>query len=125
MSFNITSDGSPTPRKGTTRLSRAAGDLKIDTSPELLGQAVGGYHQSHYPYALHRAFGSPLTPNMQGPKRTLGASTLANQQMMMPHQHAFDGYKVRHCPSHLFLTPSSLTTTITMAQAQITPIGHC
>ncbi|KAH5685233.1 hypothetical protein HBI67_033210 [Parastagonospora nodorum] len=93
MSFNITSDGSPTPRKGATRLSRAAGDLKIDTSPELLGQAVGGYHQNHYPYAPHRAFGSPLTPNMQGPKRTLGASTLGNQQMIMPHQHPFDGYK--------------------------------
>jgi hypothetical protein len=108
MSFNITSDGSPTPRKGTTRFSRAAGDLRIDTSPELLGQAVGGYNQNHYPYALHRAFGSSLTANMQGPKRPLGVSTFGNHQAMMPQQHAYDGYKVSKYAPHTGPSLSSL-----------------
>jgi hypothetical protein len=96
MSFNITSDGSPTPRKGVSRFCRTAGDLKIDTSPEILGQAVGGFSQNHHPFALYRAFGSSLTANMQGARRPLGVSTLGNQHMMMPQQNAFDGYKVSH-----------------------------
>jgi hypothetical protein len=98
MSFNITSDGSPTPRKGPSRLSAAAGDLKIDTTPEVLGQAVRGFGQHHHPYALHRAFGSLLTANTQGMKRPIGVSTLGNQQAMHPQQNAFDGYKVSGLP---------------------------
>jgi hypothetical protein len=94
MSFNITSDGSPTPRKGVSRFCRTAGDLHIDTSPELLGQAVGGFSQNHYPFALYRGFGSSLTANMQGAKRPLGVSTLGNQNMVAPQQNAFEGYKV-------------------------------
>jgi hypothetical protein len=94
MSFNITSDGSPTPRKGTLRFSRGAGDLKIDTSPELLGQAVGGFSQNHQPFAYYRAFGSSLTANMQGAKRPFGPSTLGNQQNTVSQPHSFEGYKV-------------------------------
>lgn len=102
MSFNITSDGSPTPRKGTVKFSRPAGDLKIDTSPEVLGQAVGGFSHNHNPLAFYRAFGSSLTANMQGAKRPLGPSTLGNQQPAMPQQHSFDGYKVRGLAPSLF-----------------------
>jgi hypothetical protein len=94
MSFNITSDGSPTPRKGTLRFSRGAGDLKIDTSPELLGQAVGGFSQNHQPFAYHRAFGSSLTANMQGAKRPFGPSTLGSQQTTLSQPQSFEGYKV-------------------------------
>lgn len=115
MSFNITSDGSPTPRKGAPRFSRAAGDLKIDTSPELLGQAVGGYNQNHYPYAHRRVFGSTLTANMQGPKRPLGVSTLGNQQAMMPQQHAFEGYKVSKRSSPPPQSSPDLSPTFTTA----------
>ncbi|KAH7073883.1 armadillo-type protein [Paraphoma chrysanthemicola] len=92
MSFNITSDGSPTPRKGPARYPMAAGDLKIDTSPEVLGYAVGGFGQNHNSYAYHRAFGSSLTANVQGAKRPLGTSTLGGQTMM-PQQNAFESYK--------------------------------
>ncbi|KAF1844655.1 pumilio-family RNA binding repeat domain-containing protein [Cucurbitaria berberidis CBS 394.84] len=98
MSFNITSDGSPTPRKGPTRFSMAA-DLKIDTSPEVLGQAVGGMSQNHYPYTLHRSFGPSLTSNSQGMKRPLGSSTLGNQPML-PQQNSFDGYKKSKMEAH-------------------------
>jgi hypothetical protein len=96
MSFNITSDGSPTPRKGSTRFSMA-GDLRIDTSPEVLGQAVGSMSLNQYPFALHRAFGSSLTTNTQGMKRPLGSSTLGNQPMLQQH-NSFDGYKVNTPP---------------------------
>ncbi|KAF2031611.1 ARM repeat-containing protein [Setomelanomma holmii] len=99
MSFNITSDGSPTPRKGPSRFPMAAGDLKIDTSPEVLGYAVGGFNQNHHPYTSYRTFGSSLTANMQGAKRPPGASTLGNQTMM-PQQNAFDGYKKPRLDSH-------------------------
>ncbi|KAF1833906.1 ARM repeat-containing protein [Decorospora gaudefroyi] len=91
MSFNITSDGSPTPRKGSSRLAMS-GDLRIDTSPETLGQAVGSMSLNQYPFALHRAFGSSLTTNTQGMKRPLGSSALGNQPMLQQH-NAFDGYK--------------------------------
>ncbi|KAF2129027.1 ARM repeat-containing protein [Dothidotthia symphoricarpi CBS 119687] len=101
MSFNITSDGSPTPRKGLTRFSMAAGDLKIDTSPEVLGQAVG-VSQNHYPYNLHRAFGPSLTSNVQGMKRPLGSSALGNQAMLPMQQYPFDGYKVSRSNDHPF-----------------------
>lgn len=93
MSFNITSDGSPTPRKGPARLSMT-GDLKIDTSLDALEQAVGGMSLNQYPHTLYRTFGSSLTSNLQGLKRPLGTSTLSNQTSL-PQQSEFDGYKVR------------------------------
>jgi hypothetical protein len=80
------------------RFSRAGADLKIDTSPEVLGQAVGSYGQNHYPFALYRALGPSLTANMQEAKRPLGASAQGNQQVMMLQQNTFDGYKVSGCP---------------------------
>jgi hypothetical protein len=120
MSFNITSDGSPTPRKGVSRFCRTAGDLKIDTSPELLGQAVGGFSQNHHhPFALYRAFGSSLTANMQGAKRPLGVSTLGNQHMMMQQQNAFDGYKVSH---HRTRAPPGLANSTLVIAATSLPM---
>ena len=109
MSFNITSDGSPTPRKGPARFSMA-GDLRIDTSPEGLGQAVGGMSQNHYPYALYRAFGPSLTSNLQAMKRPLGSSTLGNQPML-PQQNSFDGYKVSQLSSSTTFYPLQLPST--------------
>ncbi|KAH8716836.1 armadillo-type protein [Phaeosphaeriaceae sp. PMI808] len=100
MSFNITSDGSPTPRKGPTRFSMAAGDLKIDTSPELLNQAVGGFDQNHHPYASYRGFGPSLTANSQGTKRPLGLSALGNQLPPQSQHKSFDDYKVSDYPAH-------------------------
>ncbi|EUC45676.1 hypothetical protein COCMIDRAFT_26132 [Bipolaris oryzae ATCC 44560] len=91
MSFNIASDGSPTPRKGPTRFP-VPGDLKIDTSPEALGQAVGNLSLGGYPYALQRVFGSALTSNTQGFKRSLGPSALGNRPLLEPH-NPLDGYK--------------------------------
>lgn len=70
-----------------------AGDLKIDTSSEVLGQAVGGMNQNHYPYSLYRSSGLSLTSSVQGMKRPLGPSTLGNQSMPQ-QQFSFDGYKV-------------------------------
>jgi hypothetical protein len=93
MSFNITSDGSPTPRKGSSRLAMVAGDLKIDTTPEVLSQAVGGMSLTPYPYAHYRAFGTSLTPSLQGAKQPLGTSTQGNQGVL-PLPTARDGYKV-------------------------------
>jgi hypothetical protein len=89
MSFNITSDGSPTPRKAMGRFP-VPDDLRLDTSPEGLGMAVGSRHQNqHYPY--YRGFNSSLTYHQQGMKRPLGPSTHFNQ--MVPQQ-AVDGFKV-------------------------------
>ncbi|KAF2006182.1 ARM repeat-containing protein [Amniculicola lignicola CBS 123094] len=85
MSLNITSDGSPTPRKGSSRFSMAE-DLRIDTSPEGLGTAVGSRHPfptwttftSSTPY---RATNALLTANLQGVKRPNSTSyDLANTQ---------------------------------------------
>jgi hypothetical protein len=102
MSFNITSDGSPTPRKGPNRFAMA-GDLRIDTSPEVLGQAVGSMSLNQYPFAFQRAFGSPLTCNTQGMKRPLGPSTLGNQIPLQQHS-SFDGYKVSQTSVYYRLT---------------------
>lgn len=111
MSFNITSDGSPTPRKGPGRFSMA-NDLKIDTTPEvLLGQAVGPKHHNHYPYSVYRTFFPSLTSDVQGMRRPLGASTLGNQSSLPP-QSSMDGSKVCHTPSfvvHHF--PVAITST--------------
>jgi hypothetical protein len=89
MSFNITSDGSPTPRKAMGRLP-VPDDLWLDTSPEGLGLAVGSrYQQQHYP--PHRGFNSSLTSHVQGTRRALGPSAQINQ--IMPQQ-AHDSFKV-------------------------------
>ncbi|KAL6153879.1 hypothetical protein ACJQWK_01555 [Exserohilum turcicum] len=66
MSFNIASDGSPTPRKGPARFP-VPGDLRVDTSPEALGQA--------------------------GLKRPLGPSALGSRSLLEQHE-LLDGYKV-------------------------------
>ncbi|KAL6705361.1 hypothetical protein ACN47E_007010 [Coniothyrium glycines] len=96
MSFNITSDGSPTPRKGPARLAKP-GELTIDTSPEVLSQVLGSMAHVQYPYNLHRTFGPTLTSNLQGMKRPLASSTLGNQSM--PSQViTFDGYKPKLQP---------------------------
>jgi len=106
MSFNITADGSPTPRKAMGRFP-VPDDLRLDTSPEGLGLVVGSrYQQQHYPF--HRGFNSSLTSNAQGTKRPLGSSTQVNQ--MMPQQ-SLDGFKVcqaAHSPPHIYLTLTSL-----------------
>jgi hypothetical protein len=114
MSFNITSDGSPTPRKSTMRFPRAPSDLRIDTSPEVLSQAVGGFSENHYPYALYRALGPSLTANMQGAKRPLGVSTQGNQQATMQQQKAFDGYKVSAVSPKLSSVSCRLATPIVL-----------
>ncbi|KAF2854975.1 ARM repeat-containing protein [Plenodomus tracheiphilus IPT5] len=98
MSFNITSDGSPTPRKGPSRFSKA-GDLTIDTSPEVLGQVTGSTHQKHYPYSLYRVFGPSLTSGVQGMRRPLGASTQGNQSIL-PLPSSIDGYKKTKMDAH-------------------------
>jgi hypothetical protein len=84
MAFNITSDGSPTPRKGASRLNMAAGDLKIDTSPEVLDQ-VNGQSQNRLPIRLH-SLGSSLTLSQQSQKRPLGMSTMGNISMPSARQ---------------------------------------
>jgi hypothetical protein len=92
MSFNIASDGSPTPRKGSARFS-IPGDLKVDTSSEALGQAVGGMSLDYYPCAFQRVFGSALTSNTQGFKRPLGPSTLGNRPLLQ-QRDSLNEYKV-------------------------------
>lgn len=92
MSFNIASDGSPTPRKGISRFP-TPGDLKVDTSPEALRKAVGSISLNHYPGAIQRAFGSVLTSNTQGTKQQLGPFTLCNRPLLQK-QDSLDGYKV-------------------------------
>ncbi len=95
MAFNITSDGSPTPRKGLARLNMPPGDLKIDTSPEVLGHLSG--NSQNYFSGLHHSFASTLTSNLQGLKRPLVASTMGNiampsvsqQQQQQQHLGAF------------------------------------
>lgn len=95
MSFNITSDGSPTPRKGLTRFNMPPGDLRVDTSPEVLGQ-INGNSQNYHRFGFYSPFGSSLTSNLQGLKRPLGTSTMGNVAMpSMPQQHC-GGFKVSH-----------------------------
>ena len=119
MAFNITSDGSPTPRKGPTRFNMPPGDLRVDTSPEVLGQ-INGNSQNYYPFGLHPYFGSSLTSNLQGLKRPLGTSTMGNVAMpsQQQQQHHFGGFKVSEMlpphPKHhhsllLSLTPYNPT----------------
>jgi hypothetical protein len=91
MSFNLTSDGSPTPRKAISRFA-VPNDLRLDTSPEVLGFGPVGTRTRHHPSQYVWPGSALLTSNMQGAKRPLGSSTLGNQ--MMPHQPNIDAYKV-------------------------------
>jgi hypothetical protein len=100
MSLNITSDGSPTPRKTVNRFAMVDG-RGVNTSPDVLG-AVG----SHYPAQIPTHFWpSSLTSAMQGVKRPLAVSTRSNQ--LGPQQHTptssdnnvVDGYKVCLVPA--------------------------
>lgn len=104
MAFNITSDGSPTPRKGPTRFNMPAGDLRVDTSPEVLAQ-INGNSQNYYPLGLYPSLGSSLTSSLQGLKRPLGDSTMGNVAMpsMQQQQQHLGGFKVSDTP---FLLPS-------------------
>ncbi|KAF2269010.1 ARM repeat-containing protein [Lojkania enalia] len=95
----MTTDGSPTPRKNVTRFSMAE-DLKVDTSPEGLGLAVGSRHPipTRMPppdASLYRAYHPSLTNNFQGVKRPnstpdgshpLGSSAHGNLVMLPPPQ---------------------------------------
>lgn len=103
MSFNITSSGSPTPRKGASRFSQP-GDLELDTSQEALSQFGGAVSHNHFPYTISRPFGVSLTSQMQGMKLPLGTSTLGNQPML-PQQNAFEGYKVSQLLIHRCQSP--------------------
>jgi hypothetical protein len=62
----------------------AAGDLKIDTSPEVLDQ-VNGQSQNRLPIRLH-SLGSSLTLSQQSQKRPLGMSTMGNISMPSARQ---------------------------------------
>jgi hypothetical protein len=97
MAFNITSDGSPTPRKGPARFNMPPGGLKVDASPEVLGQ-VNGDSQNYLPYGLYPSFGSSLTSHLQGPKRPLGTSTVSNIGVPSIQQQHFGGFKVSQHP---------------------------
>lgn len=77
MVFNITSDGSPTPRKGTGRFNMPPGDLRIDTSPEVLGK-VNSNSPHYFSFGLRPSLGSSLTSDLQGQKRPLGMSSMGN-----------------------------------------------
>ncbi|KAF3041503.1 hypothetical protein E8E12_002904 [Didymella heteroderae] len=92
MTFNRTSDGSPTPRKGPARFNVPPGDLRVDNSPEVLGQ-INGSSQNYFPYGLHSSFGSSLTSNLQGLKRPFGTSTMSNIDMPSMLQQHFGGFK--------------------------------
>lgn len=92
MSFNLTSDGSPTPRKTGSRLTVPT-DLRLDTSPEVLGFGPVGTRTRQLP--SHYWPGSTLlTSRVQGAKRptALGSSTFGNQ--MKPQQHGLESLKV-------------------------------
>ena len=113
MAFNITSDGSPTPRKGASRPNMAAGDLKIDTSPKLLCKA-NGESQSHLPIQ-RQSFGSLLTLSQQSQKQPLGMSTMGNISMPSAQQQQSLGtFKVCrpfHIPSRYSNDRNKLTGT--------------
>ncbi|KAH7112154.1 armadillo-type protein [Dendryphion nanum] len=116
MTHNITSDGSPTPRKGL--FSSTSDDLRLDNSPDTVGMVVGS--KQHFPLSKLNAYTSknwrsekqPLTSNVQGVKRPnstshdasipLVTSGRGNHGMLPPQQQYFahssnpiaaDGYK--------------------------------
>lgn len=91
MSFNLTSDGSPTPRKNVSRFP-VPNDLRLDTSPEVLGFGPIGTRVGQFP-TRYWPGSALLTSNAQGTKRqALGTSTLGNQ--MMP-QSGLDTLKIK------------------------------
>jgi hypothetical protein len=95
MSLNITSDGSPTPRKAVNRFAMIDG-RGANTSPDVLG-AVGSHCPTQNPAYY---WPSSLTSTAQGVKRPLTMSTRGNQ--LAPLQltptssdtNVVDGYKV-------------------------------
>lgn len=97
MSFNLTSDGSPTPRKTAPRFPPAYPDLRIDTSPEVLGHGPVGTRTRPHPLAYQG--GVSLTYNTQGAKRPLGSSTMGNQMLAQPNIDAFKVSQPRSKPN--------------------------
>ena len=75
------------------------GDLRVDTSPEVLGQ-VNDNSPNYFSYGLHPSFGSSLTSSLQGLKRPLGTSTMGNVAMpsIQQQQHHLSGFKVSRSP---------------------------
>ncbi|KAF1966404.1 ARM repeat-containing protein [Bimuria novae-zelandiae CBS 107.79] len=65
--FNLTSDGSPTPRKTAPRFP-VHSDLRLDTSPEVLGFGPVGTRNRQLP-SHYWPGSSSLTSNVQGVKR--------------------------------------------------------
>jgi len=90
MSFNLTSDGSPTPRKTVARFPVPGADLRLDTSPEVLG--FGAVGTRIHPNLCHWFDNLSLTTNMQGLKRPLGPSSAQGNQILM--QPSVDAFKV-------------------------------
>lgn len=101
MSLNITSDGSPTPRRSNAGRFAMADDLTVDTSPEGLG-AVGSRHAPQIPPSY--LWPSSLTSYSQGVKRPLTTSTRDNllpayqtkTQTPTSDRPVGDGNKVRY-----------------------------
>lgn len=117
MAFNITSDGSPTPRKGPARFNMPSGGLNVDNSPEVLGQ-VNDNSQNYFPCGLHPFFGSSLTSNLQGLKRPLGTSIVGNIGMppMQQQQPHFGGFKVSSRPVRSHSSPLLVSFHFTWAK---------
>ncbi|KAJ4314578.1 hypothetical protein N0V94_006405 [Neodidymelliopsis sp. IMI 364377] len=107
MSFNITSDGSPTPRKGPARFNMPPGDLRVDTSPEVLGHAIGN-NQNYHAFGFYPSFGSSLTSNLQGLKRPLGTTTKGNVAMPSMQQQHFGSFKAKGDQQHDTIAIDSL-----------------
>ena len=102
MSFNLTSDGSPTPRKAVSRFP-VPNDLRLDTSPEVLGFGpVGTRTRQHFSQYVWPG-SALLTSTMQGAKRPLVSLTLGNQMMPQPN---IDAFKVRPIIAPLVPCPS-------------------
>ena len=115
MSFNITSEGSPTPRKGPARFVMGE-ELKINTSPEVLGMAAVGPRT--HPFTQYRPISASLTSSWQGMKRPLGPSAHANQSMPTLQQNQLDGFKVSAAGQTLFSEPSSVIIPLPISTPQ-------
>lgn len=90
MSFNLTSDGSPTPRKAVSRFP-VPNDLRLDTSPEVLGFGPVGTRTHQHPSQYVWPGSALLTSAMQGAKRPLVSTVIGNQMKSQPD---IDAYKV-------------------------------
>jgi hypothetical protein len=74
------------------------GDLRVDTSPEVLGHAIVN-NQNYHAFGFYPSFGSSLTSNLQGLKRPLGTTTKGNVAMPSMQQQHFGSFKVSHSAS--------------------------